>query len=315
MKDLGLPDGSLVISILRDGGGFVPLADSVIQAGDEVLLVLDIGLEDERDRALQRPLAARRLAPSVAERSVDHLLIGGGLAAANCARWLREEGADGSVLLVGREPDPPYNRPPLSKGYLGGQGVARGRRCSARTSGGTSRTIELLTRTSVMKLDPDERVAHAVEQGRGRVRQGAARHGRERAPAARGAAATWTASTTCARSRNSDAIRADAGRAERVGADRRQLHRLRGGGVADAAHGEQCSIVMQEEVTLERSLGPEVGRFFQRVLEEHGVEIHGGDALERFEGSDGRVRKVVTESGPRARVRLRRDRRRGASRT
>ena len=46
VKDLGLPDGSLVISILRDGGGFVPAGDSLIQAGDEVLVVLDIGLEE-----------------------------------------------------------------------------------------------------------------------------------------------------------------------------------------------------------------------------------------------------------------------------
>jgi trk system potassium uptake protein TrkA len=46
VADLGLPDGSLVISILRDRGGFVPVGDSVIKAGDEVLLVLDIGLED-----------------------------------------------------------------------------------------------------------------------------------------------------------------------------------------------------------------------------------------------------------------------------
>jgi trk system potassium uptake protein TrkA len=46
VRDLDLPDGSLVISILRDGGGFVPRGDSVIAAGDEVLLVLDIGLED-----------------------------------------------------------------------------------------------------------------------------------------------------------------------------------------------------------------------------------------------------------------------------
>ena len=48
--DLGLPDGSLVISILRDGGGFVPLGDSVVKAGDEVLLVLDIGLEEDITR-------------------------------------------------------------------------------------------------------------------------------------------------------------------------------------------------------------------------------------------------------------------------
>ena len=42
-----LPDGSLIISVLRDGAGFVPKADSMIQAGDQVLLILDPGLEGE----------------------------------------------------------------------------------------------------------------------------------------------------------------------------------------------------------------------------------------------------------------------------
>ncbi len=46
VKDLGLPDGSLVISILRDGKGFVPRGDAVMKPGDEVLLVLDVGLEE-----------------------------------------------------------------------------------------------------------------------------------------------------------------------------------------------------------------------------------------------------------------------------
>jgi len=41
-----LPEGSLIISVLRDGTGFVPKADTIINAGDEVLLVLDPGLED-----------------------------------------------------------------------------------------------------------------------------------------------------------------------------------------------------------------------------------------------------------------------------
>jgi trk system potassium uptake protein TrkA len=45
VKELGLPDGSLVISILRDGAGFVPSGDSVVRAGDEVLVVLDQHLE------------------------------------------------------------------------------------------------------------------------------------------------------------------------------------------------------------------------------------------------------------------------------
>jgi trk system potassium uptake protein TrkA len=55
VKDLGLPDGSLAISILRDGTGFVPLADSVIEAGDEVLVVLDTGLEDKVSERFKAP--------------------------------------------------------------------------------------------------------------------------------------------------------------------------------------------------------------------------------------------------------------------
>jgi trk system potassium uptake protein TrkA len=46
VADVELPDGSLIISVLRDGRGFVPNSDTVIDAGDEVLLVLDPGLEE-----------------------------------------------------------------------------------------------------------------------------------------------------------------------------------------------------------------------------------------------------------------------------
>jgi trk system potassium uptake protein len=46
VRDLGLPEGSLVISILRNKEGFVPAGDSVVQAGDEVLLVLDVNIEE-----------------------------------------------------------------------------------------------------------------------------------------------------------------------------------------------------------------------------------------------------------------------------
>jgi trk system potassium uptake protein len=45
VKDLRLPEGSLVISVLRDEAGFVPTGESVVRSGDEVLLVLDVGLE------------------------------------------------------------------------------------------------------------------------------------------------------------------------------------------------------------------------------------------------------------------------------
>ena len=64
---------------------------------------------------------AYKVGDAMGAREVDYLLIGGGLASANCARWLREDGAEGEVLLVGRELDPPYNRPECSKGYLRGE--------------------------------------------------------------------------------------------------------------------------------------------------------------------------------------------------
>jgi trk/ktr system potassium uptake protein len=46
VQEVDLPDGVLIISVLRNGRGFVPKADTVIEADDEVLLVLDPGLED-----------------------------------------------------------------------------------------------------------------------------------------------------------------------------------------------------------------------------------------------------------------------------
>ena len=54
-------------------------------------------------------------------RTVDFLIVGGGLAAGYCASELRKQGADGTILLAGREPEPPYERPPLSKEYLRGE--------------------------------------------------------------------------------------------------------------------------------------------------------------------------------------------------
>jgi trk system potassium uptake protein TrkA len=46
VQEMDLPDGALIISLLRGGRGFVPKADTIIEPGDEVLLVLDPGLED-----------------------------------------------------------------------------------------------------------------------------------------------------------------------------------------------------------------------------------------------------------------------------
>lgn len=49
------------------------------------------------------------------------VIVGASLAGAKAAEALRGNGFDGRILLIGDEPDPPYERPPLSKGYLMGK--------------------------------------------------------------------------------------------------------------------------------------------------------------------------------------------------
>ena len=228
-------------------------------------------------------------------RAVDHLLIGGGLACANCARWLRESGGDGEILLVGREPDAPYNRPDCSKGYLRGE-QSREQPLFRPPEFWREQRIELLTRTSVTALDAQARTA--VLSNKEEVSF-------ERALIATGANVRRLNVPGCELEQihylrtlsNADAIREGAADAKRVV--------LIGGsyiGCEVAASltmmGKQATIVMQEDATLERGFGKQAGRFFQRLLEEHGVEVHGNDGLERFEGdADGRVAKVVTGNG------------------
>ena len=51
--------------------------------------------------------------------SYDYLIVGGGMTADAADDGIRDMDADGSVGLIGREEDPPYDRPPLSKGLWG----------------------------------------------------------------------------------------------------------------------------------------------------------------------------------------------------
>jgi 3-phenylpropionate/trans-cinnamate dioxygenase ferredoxin reductase subunit len=226
-------------------------------------------------------------------RKVDYLLIGGGLASANCARWLREEGAEGDVLLIGREPDPPYNRPECSKGYLRGE-EAREEAFFRPDAFWAEHGIELLTRTSVTGLDVGARTAKLSSKEEVEF---------DKALIATGANVRRLNVDGCHLEQihylrtlgNADAIRAGVADAEEVV--------LIGGsyiGCEVAASltmlGKRCTIVMQEQTTLERGFGARVGRYFQELLESHGVTVHGGDELERFEG-EGRVSKVVTRGG------------------
>jgi 3-phenylpropionate/trans-cinnamate dioxygenase ferredoxin reductase component len=226
-------------------------------------------------------------------RKVDYLLIGGGLASANCARWLREEGANGEVLLVGREPDAPYNRPECSKGYLRGE-ESRDEPLFRPAGWWEEQGIELLTKTSVTGLDLETRTAtlsskEQVEFGQALIATGA----NVRRLNVEGCELHEIHYLRTLG--NADAIRESVEDAENVV--------LIGGsyiGCEVAASmtmmGKRATIVMQEQRTLERGFGKAAGRFVEELLEAHGVRIHGEDELERFEGK-GSVAKVVTRGG------------------
>ena len=228
-------------------------------------------------------------------RKVDHLLIGGGLAAANCARWLREGGGEGSILLVSREPDPPYNRPPLTKGFLQAK-ESREEVLFRPDEWWEEQNIELLLRTTVTKLDPEARVARLstkeeIEFGNALLATGSnVRRLRVDGCELEGIHYMRTFG-------NSEGLRAEAEQFERVAVVGGSYIGTEVAASLTWAHGDKCSIVMLEDVTLERQFGKEIGGYFQGVLQQHGVDVHGGQEIDHFEGSGDRVEKVVTKSG------------------
>ena len=217
----------------------------------------------------------------------DVLIVGAGAAGAACAEALRAGGFDGSVVVAGRDVDPPYERPYCSKQYLCGD-VSREQTYLDLPDG-----LDLRIRTSVMKLDPEARTAklpgeeisfgHAVLATGANVR-------RLRVDGAELEGIHYLRALG-----NADAIRADAAEAERVV--------LVGGSyiacevaASLTSQGKACTLVMQEDGPLSLGFGRTAAEFFACVLRDHGIDWVARDALGRFEG-DGRVRRVVTESG------------------
>jgi 3-phenylpropionate/trans-cinnamate dioxygenase ferredoxin reductase component len=229
----------------------------------------------------------------MAERHVDYALIGGGLAAGNCARWLRESGADGSILLIGREPDLPYNRPPCSKGYLRGE-ESREDALFRPADWYQEQQVEALTRTSVTKLDPAQRTLKLA---------GGQEISFDKALLATGANVRRLNVPGCEFEGihylrtfgNSDAISRDA--------SGKRVVLVGGSYIASEVAasltvlGSTCTMVMLEDKPLSRHFGERAGQFFQSRLEEHGVTVHGADELDHFEGADGRITRVVTKNG------------------
>jgi 3-phenylpropionate/trans-cinnamate dioxygenase ferredoxin reductase subunit len=225
-------------------------------------------------------------------KRVEYLLIGG-FACGHAAAELRKRGAEGEILLVGREPEPPYERPPLSKEYVRGEAKREDAYVNP-VSWYEENGVELRTGTNVMSLDPEARTVKL---------QGGDEVGFGKALIATGVNVNVLRVEGANLDRihylrtfgNSDNIRADAEKADRV---------VFVGGSYIAcevaaslkAKGTDCALVMMEDVVLSRTFGEEAGRWFHELLESKGIEIHGGETLAAFEGDD-HASAVVTESG------------------
>ena len=170
-------------------------------------------------------------------------------------------------------------------------------RSFARRSGGPSSDIDLLTRTSVMKLDPAERMATLSNKEEVRFGSALLATGRERPAAARrGGRPRWHPLPPRVRQFRRDPRRRRAGRIR--GDDRRQLHRVRGGGVAR----RDLRLPLHDRDARARLLRAAVRSGGRRVLPGRArgarcARYTEATSSSASRASDGRVERVVTKGG------------------
>jgi 3-phenylpropionate/trans-cinnamate dioxygenase ferredoxin reductase component len=222
-----------------------------------------------------------------------HVIVGAGLAGAKAAEALREEGFDGSIVLVGDEPELPYERPPLSKDYLRGESPREKARVHPDDFY-SANGIDLRTSIAVTRIDT---AANEVVLSTGD------RVGYDRLLLAMGAEPRRL-SVPGSELDGVHYLR-DLSDADRIAARLNAGGRVMviGGGwigaeVAASARqkGLDVTIVEQSAVPLERVLGREVGEIYGQLHRDHGVELLTGTVVQGFEGS-GRVERVRLADG------------------
>ena len=232
---------------------------------------------------------------AVVSAPATYVIVGASLAGAKAAEALRKHGFDGRVLLIGAEPDRPYERPPLSKGYLAGSD-ARDTIFVHESAWYAEQGVELRLGTRVTVIDP---AAHEITVGSG-----------ERV------AYTKLLLATGATPRRLTAPGSDLDGIHylRDVADSESLRDgLAGGGkrvvvvgagwigletaAAARGHGNDVTVVEPEAAPLHAVLGPELGAMFGRLHLEHGVDLQLRTGVTGFRGSAGRVTGVLTDRG------------------
>jgi NADPH-dependent 2,4-dienoyl-CoA reductase/sulfur reductase-like enzyme len=223
-----------------------------------------------------------------------YVIVGASLAGAKAAEALRDEGFDGAVVLIGTEDELPYERPPLSKGYLQGKD-ARDSFIVHDEGWYPENNVDLRRGTTVASIDPS---GHRVTLDGG-----------QSVPYEK------LLISTGASPRRLDIPGGDLDGVHylrTVGDSERLSAALRGGGqvviagggwigletaAAAREYGCEVTILEPEPGVLRRALGPEVGEIFADLHRSHGVTFRFGEGLSEVIGSGGAVSGAITSSG------------------
>ena len=222
-----------------------------------------------------------------------HVIVGASLTGATAAASLREEGFDGRVVLIGEEPERPYERPPLTKDYLRGESTRE--KAYVHPEGFyREHDIELMTETVATALDPAiSRIALAdgseLDYDRLLLATGAEPRRMELPGADLDGVHYLRTLADC------DVLRerlVEGGSVVVIGAG------WIGAEFAASAHdvGTDVTMIDPMSVPLERVLGPEVGTVYRDLHREHGVQLVLGTGVEGFEGERS-VQAVKTGDG------------------
>jgi 3-phenylpropionate/trans-cinnamate dioxygenase ferredoxin reductase component len=222
-----------------------------------------------------------------------YVIVGGSLAGATAAVTLREEGADGSVTLIGAEREPPYERPPLSKAYLRGEAPFE-KSLVRPTAFYAEHHIETVSGTRATRIDTSERFVE-LEDGR-RVPFDVlliATGGRNRRFSIPGSELEGIYGLRTVD--DADRIRAEMSPGRRVVVVGMGFI---GSEVAASLRQKDLDVVAIEpaKTPLFRVLGESVGHSIAALHRAHGVRTIFEDTVAAFEGTQ-RVARVVTKGG------------------
>lgn len=226
------------------------------------------------------------------------VIIGGGLAGAKAAETLRAEGFTGRVILIGDERDHPYERPPLSKGYLTGSDE-RDSVFVHEPAWYAGADIELHLGQPAVQLDRDNKSVRLGDGTRIHYDRLLLATGAE--PRRLDVPGTGLAGVHhLRRLAHADRLR---GVLSALGTENGHLV-IAGAGwigleVAAAArsYGAEVTVIEPEPTPLHTVLGPELGALFADLHREHGVRFHFGARLTEITGEGGMVRAVRTDDG------------------